>query len=62
MIPLSSTNLKNRVNKLYLPKTKPLHALFEVISNSIHAINEKKEKIDKNFKGKITNVRLKVPD
>lgn len=53
MIPKSSTNLRNRVNKLYLPKTKPLLPLFEVISNSIHAILEKREKIDNNLNGKI---------
>ncbi len=29
-MPKSSTNLRNRVNKLYLPKTKPLMPLFEV--------------------------------
>jgi hypothetical protein len=40
--PNSSTNLRNRVNKLFLPKTKPLLPLFEVISNAIHAINERK--------------------
>ncbi|WP_088162386.1 MULTISPECIES: hypothetical protein [Sphingobacterium] len=42
------TNLRNRVNKLYIPKTKPLIPLFEVISNSIHAIFERNEtdKID----------------
>jgi len=38
----SSTNLRNRVNKLHLPKTKPLLPLFEIVSNSIHAIDEKK--------------------
>ena len=54
MIPQSSTNLKNRVNKLYLPKTKPLFALFEVISNSIHAIQERKEKFGSDFNGAIT--------
>lgn len=34
------TNVKNRVNKIHLPKTKSLYPLFEVISNSIHAIFE----------------------
>jgi len=53
MIPQNSTNLKNRVNKLYLPKTKPLYALFEVISNSIHAIQEKKQSLGSSFEGKI---------
>jgi hypothetical protein len=38
----SSTNLRNRVNKLHLPKTKTLLPLFEIVSNSIHAIDEKK--------------------
>lgn len=46
------TNLRSRVNKLYVPKTKSLLPLFEVISNSIHAIIEKRE-IDKSFKGQI---------
>ncbi|MFK5982242.1 MAG: ATP-binding protein [Flavobacteriaceae bacterium] len=41
-MPKNSTNVRNRVNKLHLPKTKPLYPLFEVISNSIHAINEAK--------------------
>lgn len=45
------TNLRNRVNKLYIPKTKPLLPLFEIVSNSIHAIFEKKEYY--NFDGKI---------
>jgi hypothetical protein len=42
MLPQTSTNLKNRVNKLHLPRTKPLLPLFEVLSNSIHAIQEKR--------------------
>lgn len=50
--PSSSTNLKNRVNKLYLPKTKSLLPLFEIISNSIHAIFEKKQ-FQTNLRGKI---------
>ena len=33
-MPKNSTNVRNRVNKLHLPKTKPLYPLFEVISNS----------------------------
>ncbi len=53
MLPHSSTNLRNRVNKLYLPKTKALYPLFEIISNSIHAIQERKKEINKNFQGKI---------
>jgi len=54
MRPNSSTNLRNRVKKLYLPKTKALYPLFEIISNSIHAIDEKKVELnDQNFKRKI---------
>lgn len=53
MIPHSSTNLRNRVNKLYLPKTKALYPLFEVISNSIHAIQERKKEIGDDFTGLI---------
>jgi hypothetical protein len=49
----TSTNLRNRVNKLHLQKTKALLPLFEVISNSIHSIDEKKEKIDKDTIGEI---------
>jgi hypothetical protein len=49
-MPTSSTNLKNRVKKLYLPRTKPLLPLFEVISNSIHAIQEIN---DEGYEGKI---------
>lgn len=51
-LPNNSTNLKNRVNKLPLPKTKSLLPLFEVISNGIHAIMEK-EQFEPNLKGKI---------
>jgi len=55
--PISNiTNLKNRVNKLYVPKTKSLLPLFEVISNSIHAIIEKRI-LDKTFEGEI-NINL----
>lgn len=53
MLPKSSTNLKNRVNKLHLPRTKPLLPLFEVVSNSIHAIQEKSKEVGLNYKGKI---------
>ncbi|WCO02598.1 ATP-binding protein [Psychroserpens ponticola] len=53
IMPKTSTNVRNRVNKLHLPKTKSLYPLFEVISNSIHAIEEaKKEKLIKD-NGKI---------
>jgi hypothetical protein len=34
------SNIANKVRNTKLPKTKPLMPLFEVISNSIHAINE----------------------
>ena len=44
IMPKTSTNVRNRVNKLHLPKTKSLFPLYEVISNSIHAIDEAKEK------------------
>ncbi|MDM1497148.1 sensor histidine kinase [Myroides odoratimimus] len=44
------TNLRSRVNKLYIPKTKALLPLFEVISNSIHAIFERQE-VEKDLKG-----------
>ncbi len=43
IMPKTSTNVRNRVNKLHLPKTKSLFPLYEVISNSIHAIDEAKE-------------------
>lgn len=49
----SSTNLRNRVNKLHLPKTKPLLPLFEIVSNAIHAIEEKRV-WDKNLVGLIS--------
>lgn len=52
MLPQTSTNLKNRVNKLHLPRTKPLLPLFEVLSNSIHAIQDKKE-FQPNLEGQI---------
>jgi hypothetical protein len=41
MHPQNSTNLKNRVSKLHLTRNKPLLPLFEIISNSIHAIQDK---------------------
>lgn len=53
MKPTNSTNLRNRVNKLHLPKTKSLLPLFEIISNSIHAILEKSEKNGTPQNGKI---------
>lgn len=53
MLPQNSTNLKNRVNKLHLPRTRPLLPLFEIISNSIHAINDKVKEINRGYKGAI---------
>ena len=53
MFPHNSTNLRNRVNKLYLPKTKALLPLFELISNSIHAIEERKRELENDINGKI---------
>ena len=54
MYPQNSTNLKNRVNKLHLSKNKPLLPLFEIISNSIHAIQDKVlQNHIHNFKGRI---------
>lgn len=52
-MPKTSTNVRNRVNKLYLPKTKSLYPLFEVISNSIHAIDEAKNENILQDNGKI---------
>ena len=52
MFPQNSTNLKNRVNKINLSTKKSLYPLFEVISNSIHAIQELKE-INQDLKPKI---------
>ncbi|MDP3556110.1 MAG: ATP-binding protein [Bacteroidota bacterium] len=36
------SNIENKVRNTTLPKTKPLMPLFELISNSVHAINEAK--------------------
>lgn len=52
MLPKSSTNLRHRVQKLNLPRTKALYPLFEIISNSIHAIQERRE-LDNTFNGRI---------
>jgi len=59
-MPKTSTNVRNRVNKLHLPKTKSLYPLFEVISNSIHAIDEAKEKklIQNNGEIEINIIRI----
>lgn len=49
-----TTNLSNRIKKLYVPTTKSLLPLFEVISNAIHAIYERQEKNnEKEHKGEI---------
>jgi hypothetical protein len=40
---LPKSNIANKVRNTKLPRTKPLMPLFEVISNSIHAINEAKK-------------------
>ncbi len=53
MLPQNSTNLKNRVNKLHLPRTRPLLPLFEVISNAIHAIDDKAKETGIDKLGKI---------
>lgn len=53
MILHSSTNLRNRVNKLYLPNTKSLLPLFEVVSNGVHAIEEINKIDGEKVKGKI---------
>jgi hypothetical protein len=51
------SNIANKVRNTKLPRTKPLMPLFEVISNSIHAINE--AKINKQLQGEGTvTVRL----
>lgn len=59
-MPKTSTNVRNRVNKLHLPKTKSLFPLYEVISNSIHAIDEAKESgiIEDNGEIKINILRI----
>lgn len=57
------SNIANRVNNTHLPVTMPLLPLFEVISNSIHAIAEAKKA--KLLKGsgevKITIIRQGAP-
>lgn len=60
-LPHNSTNLRNRVKKLYLPKTKALYPLFEVISNSIHAIQEQ-QIVNPKFKGKIKIIAIRNGD
>lgn len=58
--PKNLTNVRNRVNNLHLPKTKSLYPLFEVISNSIHAIDEAKEEGLAFDKGKIVVKILRI--
>lgn len=48
------SNIANKVRNTKLPTTKGLMALFEVLSNSIHAIKEAKEKNLISDNGKIT--------
>lgn len=47
------SNIANKVRNTNLPKTRPLMPLFELISNSIHAINEAKKKEYLKDNGKI---------
>ena len=53
----STSNIANRVRNTKLPRTKPLMPLFEVISNSIHAIDEAKRIGQLNENGEI---RIKI--
>ena len=53
----STSNIANRVRNTKLPRTKPLMPLFEVISNSIHAIDEARRKNQLEGKGEI---RIKI--
>ena len=49
-----TSNIANKVNNTHLPRTKPLLPLFEVISNSIHSIQEAiNKKILESGKGEI---------
>ena len=48
------SNIVNKVRNTKLPTTKGLMALFEVVSNSIHAIKEAKEKELISDNGKIS--------
>lgn len=51
---LPTTNIENKVRNTRLPRTKPLMPLFEVISNSIHSIEDAiKQKIISADKGEI---------
>lgn len=51
------SNIANKVRNTKLPRTKPLMPLYELISNSIHAINEAKENGLLNGSGKI-NIKI----
>jgi hypothetical protein len=52
---IATSNIANKVRNTRLPRTKPLMPLFEVISNSIHSINDAVEQgIIKKDDGKIT--------
>jgi hypothetical protein len=49
-----TSNIANKVRNTRLPRTKPLMPLFEVISNSIHSIEDaKKSKLLENGEGQI---------
>ncbi len=51
----AKSNIANKVRNTILPRTKPMMPLFEVISNSIHAIDEAKEQ------GQLSNLgRIKI--
>ena len=64
MTPQGKTNIKNRVKKIYLPKTRSLYPLFEIISNSIHAIFEAKKNKSIINKGsiKVNIIRIGKPE
>lgn len=47
------SNIANKVRNTKLPRTRPLMPLFEVVSNSIHAITEAKEKKQLEGEGEI---------
>lgn len=48
-----TVDVKGRVRNFDLPKQQPLIPLFETIANSIYAIEDRKEKDNSNFKGRI---------
>jgi hypothetical protein len=53
----AKSNIANRVRNTHLPRTKPLLPLFEVISNSIHAIAEARKANQLNETGEI-NIKI----